>query len=342
MKQIYTLLLMVLAVGVFAQPTLTSSWVVGPPVTFSTFTINSHGTGYHEGAGGPNQTWDFHTDTTQWQENNSYISSWSQQDSTYFPTATMGIHDYIVPASFYNDIFYQLTGNVFSYLGYYNPAINELSKTKQEVFHFPFTYLSTFTDAYSGSYSKNYAGTFQMSNFTEQDTVIADGYGTLITPFYTFSNVLRVKTLSTIQGRRCTGCFPPVYSYDTTRMVSYKWYSPSYPGVELMSISHAQGDSIQRDGRFAYNINTGIETITATDNWQLYPNPTNDKLQITSSDATGGSLVLIDMMGNVLSATTIDAGEKSKTIDMSALAQGMYIVSYQSGSGAGCKKVVKQ
>lgn len=68
--------------------------------------------------------------------------------------------------------------------------------------------------------------------------------------------------------------------------------------------------------------------------FSVYPNPTQDKITVTSS-AQIDEIMIVAMNGEKILAT------KSKTIDLSQLSSGIYLVEVQTNEGVARKRIVK-
>ena len=76
----------------------------------------------------------------------------------------------------------------------------------------------------------------------------------------------------------------------------------------------------------------------ATDNISIYPNPANDKLQITG--VTSGTVEIINTKGQIV--TSLTAADTKTAIDISGLSDGVYIIKIMTDQGIVVKKLIKQ
>ena len=88
---------------------------------------------------------------------------------------------------------------------------------------------------------------------------------------------------------------------------------------------------------------TNVEEELSQTAFEVFPNPVNEVLTITSEieDTSQGSLKITDVMGRVIYNDILFFG-KEKTIDVSSLPQGQYILTVTSKDGVGSKSFVKQ
>lgn len=177
---------------------------------------------------------------------------------------------------------------------------NTYSNYKQ-ILKFPFNYLDTYTDTYFDTG----AGTV---------TVTCDAYGTITTPYGIYSNVIRVKT---VDG-------------STT---SYQWITTGINSYPVMIINSS-------NTIFFYNGSTGINENSFNQNlMKVYPNPAKSNITIETSEFSDNSDIAIhNLIGQTLynGKTT---GLKTN-IDISAMAQGMYIVEVKDQNKTCIKKLI--
>ena len=106
--------------------------------------------------------------------------------------------------------------------------IPQFYSDKDEVYRYPFTYRDTSRDSYAVSFSLG--ATLGISQTGRREN-IAEGWGTLKTPYKTYNNVLKIKT--TVQGTdtvRLAG-FPIPIPRNT---MEYKWFTPGVRGPVLI------------------------------------------------------------------------------------------------------------
>jgi hypothetical protein len=345
MKILYTSILSLFTFSVFAQPTLTTSWV--PNVGLSTRIYAYDGSsGLSEGPSGAAQTWDLTAYDTLASQVTQYISPSSAPGGSSYSTATdcgeglstQGNNTYT---------FDRLNGNVYQLLGLNQPSPSTYVTTytrPQTIFIFPETYGSYFSDTatLTGSFQGASPGTITGTTF-ETDTV--DGYGTLITAAGTFNNVLRIKILQTIMDTETvSGQQAPLFYYYET----YSWFSPTIKGVTLATISHLDNNGITEDqGFYSQVISTGIQDITAAGvtDWSIIPQPSNDHATVSiQSDKAGetADILMHDMTGRLVYQTskTLSASKNNIGIDVSALSDGIYTLSVNVEGRSDTQKLV--
>lgn len=172
------------AVNTVAQPTITATGInpIGGDVITTT---NTNYVG--PGSAGINQTWDLSTMTPS---GASATFAYANPSSTPYASSFTNSN---VSASYGGSyVYYKTSSAAWQFYGAVTSATMSYSNP-EDFLHFPFTYTNTYTDSWATTFiSGGY--TFYRTGTT---TVTADGYGTLITPSGTFSNVLRVHFIKT-------------------------------------------------------------------------------------------------------------------------------------------------
>jgi len=114
-----------------------------------------------------------------------------------------------------------------------------------------------------------------------------------------------------------------------------QFYDASQSGFYQVSVTNGGGCKSMSD---MYNyIGEGI-SASATDNISIYPNPANDKLQITG--VTSGTVEIINTKGQIV--TSLTAADTKTAIDISGLSDGVYIIKIMTDQGIVVKKLIKQ
>ena len=89
-----------------------------------------------------------------------------------------------------------------------------------------------------------------------------------------------------------------------------------------------------------YQPDLGIDT-PQLNTFKLYPNPSNDKRVTISYDSNeASSVVIYSVTGAKVFETQIDSNSEEKTLDLSVLSGGVYILKLQSGEFTSTKKLV--
>jgi hypothetical protein len=328
MKQIYLMIAACLAANFcLAQPTITGNAVT--PSAGETYTYHGYDAStFNPGASGANVTWDFSGVASSGATTYSYINTGSAPHGSSFPSSNVAIYDAAAPS----ESFYQLDASQYSVAGIVqgnNDIVDDYNGDIREIVKFPITYQNTFNETFSGTqfiaqvpFTWNRGGNI---------TIEADGYGTLIMPYGTINNVLRIKTTTVYSDTDPAQVFPPNnYSEEL-----YLWYHPStksflfsYVAFELVDFG-----TTTYTGTYLDQVHVGVEELLASAiDLKMYPNPTNDQLSV-SFDLQNRSEVQIqvtDMTGRIVMdvpVSSVSAGTQTKTVDLSTLQTGMYMVS---------------
>ena len=216
------------------------------------------------------------------------------------------------------EIIAQSNGTTFV-IGYYNP---------KKTLALPAVYTISHQDNYHASAS----GTPVYGELTE----VVDGYGTLITPEGTFSNVVRVHLHDNFYVE--TNLETKYYTEDT-----YTWYKAGIKD-ELASIT-----SIAEVGQAPYYesalyLETTTYGLTEEEMGKLavYPNPVTSNFSIQPSEAAVKSITITDAEGKLFKCSYKEV-DNSVVVDSKQLSSGVYFVRLTYASGkAEQAKIVKE
>lgn len=192
--------------------------------------------------------------------------------------------------------------------------------------HFP--YPIEYQDAGSDTYAGNLIGMGGEFPLTGTQSYEVDGWGTLITPYGTFENVLRItRTATETLGGGLTVL---------TERTQTSWYSPDYPVAVLdivTDFSSTMGmplDSTQTISAmvsYTPNNTVGIDDHNPENTFIIYPNPTTDQISINFEGLNQNTILKIySTTGKLTKEVSLTANEK---IDVSALSPGIYIAVIQ-------------
>ena len=323
-KQITLLSLFIYSLTASAQPTLTHNGVafqIGTSVT-------SHIGAYDfPGNAGPGETWDFGN------YNGPTVATYSGVN----PTGTPYVGQY--PAA---DVCSYAPGpgqyeyleddNAATFLLGANSAQASLnfSANKQTILVFPFTYNDTWTDTYQA------AGNNAGFPFTRTGTITAtaDGFGTLITPHGTYTNVLRIYYYQTYTDNFGTDLYDGEQS-------TWSWYKEGvhYP---IFSITDALYDGFPTISMGTYNdAPTGLNEQTAAMPVSVYPTPAKDELFVEmGANHTVSKYEILDV-----TARTVLIGELTSqlnTIGVKDITAGHYLLKIFSNNAIQTRKVLIQ
>ena len=284
--------LMISGTALFAQPIL-----VNTMTPFPVGTVDSVYTAppvVAPGSGGAGVTWDLSTLAPYLQ---GYVSVLTPSSTPYFSTfptttfcaeLTVGINNVYIYERLSSGKWEQLAEN------YYGPGTgSDYTPNPESALEFPMAYLDTLID------------TFQKTGGSPNTVKIKyDGYGTLVTPWVTYTNVVRI------------------YKYWGPGDYDYNWYTTS-PNLGIVATFDAQ-NNVYTLIRHDTSTTTGTKIIRAT-NTTLYPNPfTNTAtLKIEGfNTSTNTTLIITDLVGKVVRELHITGNET--TIQRDGLNPGLY------------------
>lgn len=183
-----------LSIVLAAQPTIRVESI--PPVGSSYVQYFCDTTGISDGTSGTNQTWDYSNLTLNDEDEPMgfiFDSPQKGEKSESFPDAD------IVQIFSDGSIFYKIESDQLVRLGVgYSEGIETLEDLSI-VMKYPFTMNSSFEDEFTGQIIANTEAGEMTIDRSGSISMKADGYGTLIMPYGTLKNVLRVKMVQDIE-----------------------------------------------------------------------------------------------------------------------------------------------
>lgn len=310
---------------VFAQPTITSADMVTGTYTYTDVSF-PQGT-FSPGSPGANVTWNLANVQSSITGGGTvfYGVCPSIPECSTFPTANRYLSVLNPNGSQTDDKnMYLVSSSQIEALGGRNETANStLTYTDTYIeLKFPTVYLQSFTDTSSVP-----VGSGGVTSTSEVTT--ADGYGTLITPAGTYTNVLRVKK-ETILTNSFNGN-PSTIS----QTISYTWYKNNREQIATFVDINNSTFPISAVGpsSFTYTTNSGLATeeSQAKKSLIIYPNPVKDgKLWINAtSNIKIKSVTIYDMTGKQVFARSENkmiAVAGKYTIDLQNYPNGNYIV----------------
>lgn len=245
-------------------------------------------------------------------------------------------------------------GEVDIFHSKYNPVIMDtalrIKPTPQLLMPLPFTFGDSFTRE-----DRKIEENQSINRITEtitRDSILADGYGTLILPFHTYQNTIRYtiyQTKELISRRLSTG--EQLLSF-TKSMIYHEWYIPDLmvPVMTYLFPSSYVDDII---GEISFNIrNDNIissthrhEDINLT--LKVTPNPAKVKLElefILDQVNRQVNAYLFDLQGRLVKCQhlgTLPSGQHNATLHLpSGLSTGIYTLKMIGEGFIGQQKVM--
>ena len=287
------------------------------------FVLNQAELAASPGSSGANVTWDFSDQTIDEFTGNYTVKLPSEvEGSDMFPDASMVWTvdlEGMVLASFMS-----FENNTFSDYG----TKSDFGGTPMGIkytdpidhFTYPLAYENSGSDDYSGSTF----GATGDNSITGTESYIVDGYGTIITPFGTYENVLRITATG-------TETISVLGSEIVTERIQTSWYSSDYPipvMVILTDESFMAGVPTEStetmSALVSYNsTSTGLTDRDNQNSFDIYPNPTADQITVKADGLNASStLNIYSASGKLTKEVSLNGNE---LIDVSALSPGIYI-----------------
>jgi len=323
MKRTITLFMLALIPAILsAQPTITNAenFSIGTVLTFQ----QCNSTGVNPGNSGASQTWNFSTLTSLGTTSiETMVTPASTTHGNLFPTSNL-VEQYS------NGTFVYVNATVdSSYLVGYVDTTNNL------IIHYPnsllfalrpITYTNITTDTFSDIFSS------PSYNFNGQgtSTINADGYGTLILPNGTYSNVLRLKIT-----QNETDTILPSHTLSNTNTISYVWFDGVHTSALLKIDSTHSGTFSSKSVEYLLNETTGITELTKNNVFNIYPNPTNGEFTIILQ-TDNAEINVTDILGQGI----IKTQTRQSTTNLQLENNGVYIVYVKTKQGTTARKLI--
>lgn len=354
MKKIYTrLLLFGLLIASFyltstsqAQITITREDM--PETGIMVIRVIDTLTNSSPGSNGPDQRWDFSANQSSYTDTIRYLLVSEVPDGDEFQTANL-VEGRIMDdpsGKFHNYSFYDVRDNGIYGLGWILsleiPTISSYYgvQTYDEtplIIPLPLTYsLENEETSIAHLYSNTTIMGIEYDSSHVKSiinvTQVVDGHGTLITPIGTYIALRMVETSTTIDSTfsylQETGW--DWVSTDTTEQTTYRWFAKDVGEVATLYEDNETNE-------FHYFIKsqvTDVEKILHNVDLKIYPNPSNDMLQIETDKAIK-YIQIMSLNGQLMTTT------QNNNIDVSQLSTGVYIVKVYINEGVITRKFVK-
>lgn len=286
------------------------------------------------GNAGANQTWDLSNLVNRFEVTTSFVDPSTTSFGTDFPDADVaadfgGFIGYIeTSATFARLIGVALDAEIFGSSVQGSAEVNPADTL--------LVFNSAFNDGYTdnSAYTITAASDFEIQGFqvdsirnTENKTEVVtfDGYGTLITPMGTFTNVLREKVVTTTTTNQegyiqFLGWQSPG-GPTTEETVVYNWYAENVKFPVASITTDVSGSSAIEA---SYNNDSELLSIASSEqaSWiKFYPNPVVEQAIIANS--TKGQIAnVFDINGRLIKVQNLQDG--MTTIDLIDLPVGTY------------------
>lgn len=266
-----------------------------------------------EGPAGANQSWDFSGVTVTGMNTLSYTAANAAFAETNITQNEGGAGNHMKLDATGQYVHGQYSGTIV--LTYSNPLT---------YLEFPLSMGLSGNDTHACTFSSSGLSFVRSGTSTWE----IDAWGTVKTPVTTYTNVLRVKQTLIYTDTYAGGTI----DYEST---IYSWYKAGIH-VPVFSLTSLTSDIVSNDWGTYYAGIADVSELNAQ-NFQVYPNPTSDLLNVKT---TGNikSIVVTDISGKVLRESV--SGEQ---VDLTELNDGVYFVSLilMDGTRTRTQKVVK-
>lgn len=323
---------------VLAQPSITASEY--NPAIGNTFSgIDVDPALNPPGSSGSGVTWNYASAVSTGTWTFTFISPSSTPGAGSFSGSNLAINN-----GGGTHVYYTANTSNYTMDGLYTSALNMPYSNKEVLYTYPFTYNSTWSDAFGATYtSSGYPGTR-----TGTISVVVDGFGTLILPSGTYTNILRVKIDEDIQDDINFGTFMYTTTVDQT---TYHWvkenvHNPIYiHATSTTTISGSPTTTSWARILDASFIGTNDQEATNVA-FSLFPNPSmgrNIQLVYNAENGTNETNVTVyNTYGQIVLTEkfAVNNGFNNISLDLNGVDAGVYIVEFNDGNGVGSKKLI--
>lgn len=243
-----------------------------------------------------------------------------------FPTATHASAALVNPQNYG---YTQLTSTASLLLGLYGPSLQIVYTDPQQLAKFPLALGTTWND--------NFAGTQTVSGIvvarTGTSTGNYNGYGTVILPFGTFTNVARVEMVQTYYDNY----FGSTY---TTIVHEVSYLKPGLSAALFStnySLSDAGGslDTVGTSSTLIDPAAVGIHENGGSIGASVWPNPATGSTSLTlASPVAGLDIRVLDAAGREVRQVEVPTNTQRIAIPVDGLAPGLYHVRAADSKGA--------
>lgn len=344
MKNFFTISLIFFVTLVYAQPTITSSWAPQIGDVITGFVDGGIATNLTPGDAGANVVWDFSTVTGSGNLAPIDLVYFDPLESVYaitFPDANLALQPVVPNPDLSFASFMQLTNDEYVSLGNATSSTMTIYTDPLISMVFPFGYEDSYTDAYAG---ETIAEGFQAFNNGTVTTTM-DAYGSITTPFSSYSDVIRIKTEQTTRDSSIVA--EGSYTISEITTINYVWVKDNLNGsIASYVVSSGMSTTIIQDldpivspipetisfSWSEYEEPSSVKESGLTDIKILssFPNPTTDQisLRIYGGYSKVVTIVLFDELGQQVYQTkkNLYAGENVMTLDLQSIPSGHYVM----------------
>ncbi len=304
--------LLLSTISVIAQPTIQSSDFY--PAVGESFVLN-YGNYVSPGSAGNDVTWDLSGITA-----NSVIPVNALAANSSYPGSTITI-EYQGQSNLHPN----LTPTGYLIVGESTSTASATYTDAKKLYQFPMTIGTSYTENFNGSIVSSGVTFSRTGSVTSE----VDGYGTLITPSGTYTNVLRIHSVhtstDTYMGQSLTGTID-----------MYTWIQAGFH-CELAVVQNINMmGNVQTVGYYATNA-LGLSD-NAAGVLVMHPNPAQDLVSLKHDQQIDNAEVR-DLNGRIAAA---EFNQSNNSIDVSKLPAGVYYVTVYSNNSSTVQKLIKK
>jgi len=327
-KQLQITLLSLVSITAFSQTTINGSDVnpsIGESYTSNTCAYQN------PGAAGANQTWDFsNLVSTGTYSYNIAASSLNGSNMAFITSGGGSANSHAkIDASGHEQLVIITTNSTFTY------SDGEMMK------QYPLAYNNTYNDTFKASFVANNIP----STRTGTNTLTVDGYGTLILPGQTISDVIRYKFEETyIDSLDLGGGNYYEINYSSE---NYYWYKAgNKESILAFSSLIVPGQTVE-SGFYTALTNVGIYQIDGIDEISILGNPFISDLNFSISTKKDIEIYyeLVDLSGSIVYSSNqanLSPGVNTLKLSTENLAKGVYALKIRKGENTMTKLVIKK
>ena len=340
MRKTFLLIALGSSVSAFSQPVINSFYGAGTTYVQKMVSV-SEATAIDVNSSGAAVTWNYGTLTQTGTLAISAVAPSGTPGASNFPEADFAvtIDDGAdeVPTSYYS-----VSAAAISVEGIYSASNIGSQSLKYDqpldFVRFPFTHNASFTQSMDGIITVD-LGTILTIVRTGTQTVVCDGYGTLVTPAGTFNDVLRIKTTQTFDDNL------EGFGSEHNEVVNIDWISPALNGLILLQRSEKNLDgAITIKGLWVDPGTVGIAKLSAT-GLNVYPNPSTGNISVTTEGFANENVsvdiysVTGQLLGNLYNGSS-NGGNLNLNVKSANVAAGAYILKVASPSHIASKPLL--
>lgn len=319
MRTTHTLPILLLVGNLAAQPVITAA---DAPALGEQFTYKGAGLFVELPGGGSDQTWDFSGSGGEPGNTLTVVAASAGAGAAAFPLAdvalaTSGFEEYI-----------GITAAGLEHMGQYIGSDNVVYTDPELYLPIPCNYGQTWDDDFAGQWA---SGT---TTFTGNTTAMASGFGTLMLPSITLTNVLRIDL---VQTRVESNGFTYVRTANTFYRPGTGYFVASNERAEFYLTTPLTLLNTTEELTYLNASSIGIEEdALATIGLELMPVPAMDQVSLIFGTGGTTTVELFDARGRRVftrSLGTFAPGIHRCELDLTGLSPGFYSVRLMNNKG---------